>query len=408
MAEEMSYLQELALEKDSLDPSFVHAQRLLLREISRIKDSGDSSLKFGEVEIKYEDDALHNNNGKPSSPMLGSEPPLSSQHHDGQSKLPDSKKFRRPGEYVTEDVIKLHEKVIVPVKEFPKFNFVGKLLGPRGNTLKRLQAQTGTKMSVLGKGSMRDKEKEDQLRDSNDPKYAHLNEPLHVLIEVEGSQSEAYLRLAGALAEIKRYMTPENDDIRIQQMQEMAYLQSLENPDAVPPLPPQMAPMAQMTPVPIIQTLVRGRARPILRGAPGGMPRGMRGGRGKPMAVRGAIGRGARFVGVRMPVHARSIGRAVVTHVAAPRHAAPAPSHRAEQVAVAAQHEYDTYDATYDAAYDAAYTESPSEDVYYDYNSGQTYEYAPTSSASFATSTTFKAQPVRQMKRVAREAAYPY
>lgn len=92
----------------------------LSSEISRIKDSGDSSLKFGEVEIKYEDDALHNNNGKPSSPMLGSEPPLSSQHHDGQSKLPDSKKFRRPGEYVTEDVIKLHEKVIVPVKEFPK------------------------------------------------------------------------------------------------------------------------------------------------------------------------------------------------------------------------------------------------------------------------------------------------
>ena len=40
-----------------------------------------------------------------------------------------------------------------------QFNFVGKLLGPRGNTLKRLQAQTGTKMSVLGKGSMRDKEK---------------------------------------------------------------------------------------------------------------------------------------------------------------------------------------------------------------------------------------------------------
>lgn len=38
MAEEMSYLQELALEKDSLDPSFVHAQRLLLR--------GEISLTF--------------------------------------------------------------------------------------------------------------------------------------------------------------------------------------------------------------------------------------------------------------------------------------------------------------------------------------------------------------------------
>ena len=40
-----------------------------------------------------------------------------------------------------------------------QFNFVGKLLGPRGNTFKRLQANTGTKMSILGKGSMREKEK---------------------------------------------------------------------------------------------------------------------------------------------------------------------------------------------------------------------------------------------------------
>lgn len=36
---------------------------------------------------------------------------------------------------------------------------MGKLLGPRGNSLKRLQEETGAKMSILGKGSMRDKAK---------------------------------------------------------------------------------------------------------------------------------------------------------------------------------------------------------------------------------------------------------
>lgn len=36
---------------------------------------------------------------------------------------------------------------------------MGKLLGPRGNSLKRLQEETLTKMSILGKGSMRDKTK---------------------------------------------------------------------------------------------------------------------------------------------------------------------------------------------------------------------------------------------------------
>ena len=50
-------------------------------------------------------------------------------------------------------------KSVLVLFGFSQFNFVGKLLGPRGNTFKRLQASTGTKMSILGKGSMREKEK---------------------------------------------------------------------------------------------------------------------------------------------------------------------------------------------------------------------------------------------------------
>ena len=44
-----------------------------------------------------------------------------------------------------------------------QFNFVGKLLGPKGNSLKRLQEDTMTKMAVLGKGSMRDKQKVNRI-----------------------------------------------------------------------------------------------------------------------------------------------------------------------------------------------------------------------------------------------------
>ena len=57
---------------------------------------------------------------------------------------------------------------------FFQFNFVGKLLGPKGNSLKRMQEETLTKMAVLGRGSMRDKEKEEEMRKSGDPKYSHL------------------------------------------------------------------------------------------------------------------------------------------------------------------------------------------------------------------------------------------
>ena len=40
-----------------------------------------------------------------------------------------------------------------------QFNLVGKLFGAKGNSMKRLQEETMTKMAVLGRGSMRDKQK---------------------------------------------------------------------------------------------------------------------------------------------------------------------------------------------------------------------------------------------------------
>jgi hypothetical protein len=40
-----------------------------------------------------------------------------------------------------------------------QFNFVGRILGPRGMTAKELEQYTGCKIMVRGKGSMRDKKK---------------------------------------------------------------------------------------------------------------------------------------------------------------------------------------------------------------------------------------------------------
>lgn len=129
---------------------------------------------------------------------------------------------------------------------------MGKLLGPKGMSLKRLQEETGTKMSILGKGSMRDKAKvnsqwifeiviynticqvssyflysysdlsweniydyemnmmylqEDELKKEGG-KYAHLNEELHVLVEVYSEISDAYARLSHALSELAKFLSP--------------------------------------------------------------------------------------------------------------------------------------------------------------------------------------------------------
>ncbi|XP_033152486.1 RNA-binding protein asd-2 [Drosophila mauritiana] len=123
--------------------------------------------------------------------------------------------------------VKVAVKVAVPVRDHPKFNFVGKLLGPKGNSMKRLQEDTMCKMAVLGRGSMRDRRKEEELRGSGDSRYAHLFEDLHVEISTFAAPAEAHARIAYALAEVRRFLVPDyHDDIRQEQMWEMQALTS--------------------------------------------------------------------------------------------------------------------------------------------------------------------------------------
>lgn len=105
--------------------------------------------------------------------------------------------------------IKLSEKVLIPVKEHPKFNFIGKLLGPKGETLKQLQASTGARMAICGRGSMRDKQKEEELRNGAELKYSHLKEQLHVFVMVHAPPKEAYARMAAAIAELQNFLQPD-------------------------------------------------------------------------------------------------------------------------------------------------------------------------------------------------------
>ncbi|KAF0297054.1 Protein held out wings [Amphibalanus amphitrite] len=103
-------------------------------------------------------------------------------------------------------VVTLSEKVYVPIKEHPDFNFVGRILGPRGMTAKQLEQETGCKIMVRGRGSMRDKKKEEQNRGK--PNWEHLSDELHVLITVEDSENRAAAKLQRAVDEIKKLLVP--------------------------------------------------------------------------------------------------------------------------------------------------------------------------------------------------------
>ncbi|XP_078094239.1 protein quaking-A isoform X10 [Mustelus asterias] len=122
-------------------------------------------------------------------------------------------------------IMQLQEKLFVPVKEYPDFNFVGRILGPRGLTAKQLEAETGCKIMVRGKSSMRDKKKEEQNRGK--PNWEHLNEELHVLITVEDTQDRAELKLRRAVEEVKKLLVPAaegEDNLKKMQLMELAIL----------------------------------------------------------------------------------------------------------------------------------------------------------------------------------------
>lgn len=66
--------------------------------------------------------------------------------------------------------------MFIPQKDYPGYNFIGLIIGPRGNTQKRMQKETNTKIAIRGKGSVKEGA-------SRDPKYDYgEDEELHVLI----------------------------------------------------------------------------------------------------------------------------------------------------------------------------------------------------------------------------------
>ncbi|CAI4221441.1 unnamed protein product [Auanema sp. JU1783] len=117
------------------------------------------------------------------------------------------------------------EKVFVPAKEHPDYNFVGRILGPRGMTAKQLEQETGCKIMVRGRGSMRDKKKEELNRGK--PNWEHLSEELHVLIQCEDTPNRARVKLARAVDEVKKLLVPApegEDELKRKQLMELAII----------------------------------------------------------------------------------------------------------------------------------------------------------------------------------------
>lgn len=79
----------------------------------------------------------------------------------------------------------IEEKVYIPVKAFPALNFIGQILGPRGNSLRQMMEESKAKIVIHGKGSV--KEGRGRARTAITV-TDDLQEPLHCLITADAQQ----------------------------------------------------------------------------------------------------------------------------------------------------------------------------------------------------------------------------
>lgn len=89
-----------------------------------------------------------------------------------------------------------------------QFNYVGKVLGPKGTTLQNIAKQFKCHVYILGRGSTRDRAKEEELLQSGDPNYLHYGGPLHVKIETNAPPALAYQRVSGVLDVLQQLLQP--------------------------------------------------------------------------------------------------------------------------------------------------------------------------------------------------------
>jgi splicing factor 1 len=77
------------------------------------------------------------------------------------------------------------KKIRIPIEDHPQYNFIGLIIGPRGKTQKELEAKTGCKIAIRGRGSVKQGargRRDGKVMDSDD-------EPLHVVITGDDQRS---------------------------------------------------------------------------------------------------------------------------------------------------------------------------------------------------------------------------
>ncbi|KAJ0986937.1 hypothetical protein J5N97_005293 [Dioscorea zingiberensis] len=229
LAEQEKYLSELLAERHKLSPFtpvLPHSYRLLNQEILRV------TTLLGNASLLEQSGLEH---GRPlTTGGLFSNGGAADMNGWASAFQPERMGILQPsaahgwlGSQGSSSglIVKKTIRVDIPVDKYPAYNFVGRLLGPRGNSLKRVEASTECRVLIRGRGSIKDPTQEEMLRGK--PGYEHLSEPLHILVEAEMPVEIVEARLMQAreiLEDLLKPVDESQDFFKKQQLRELAML----------------------------------------------------------------------------------------------------------------------------------------------------------------------------------------
>lgn len=196
--------------------------QLQIEEVSRKLRTGDLGIPANPEERSPSPEPIYSSDGKRlNTREFRTRKALEEERHSLiQKMLKVNPDFKPPADYKP-PIVRVSDKVMIPQEEHPDINFVGLLIGPRGNTLKSMERETGAKIIIRGKGSV----KEGKVGRKDGHPLPGEDEPLHAY--VTANNPEFVKKAVDKIKEIIRQgvEVPEGqNDLRRMQLRELALL----------------------------------------------------------------------------------------------------------------------------------------------------------------------------------------
>lgn len=131
--------------------------------------------------------------------------------------------YQPPADFIRAKPVR---RLPIPYKEYPQYNFIGLIIGPRGNTQKKMEQETGCKISIRGKGSVKEGSK------GRATKVVDEDEDLHV--HVTGDDEEKVELATKMVMDLLRPVDDEINEHKQKQLRELVAMPLVVMPACLP------------------------------------------------------------------------------------------------------------------------------------------------------------------------------